>query len=790
MARAFALMCVAGLACSSATSLAQSIQQLEHISTRDPHHTCNSPTCGKANALRMRMEMGEIVTDIDDGPAGSFTRREAFSDTDLISVDLDIDLTPAPNPFISGSNEMVVRSNVNGLTQFTFMLRRQYTISSVTVGGVSVTPPGLPATNSYARTVTLNRAYNAGEEFTIRIAYSGVPANVGLGSINFTTQAGVPVMASLSEPYYAATWWPVKDGDVFQPGNNIDKSIGRISITAPDNLKSVSNGLLESTDVPAAGKRRYRWRTNYPTATYLYAFGTTNYNQWTVPYTYPLPGGGTGTMPVQFSIYPQSDNATNRAAWERVVQMLATFRPLFGEYPFINEKYGIYQFPFGGGMEHQTYSGQGGFGESLSAHELAHQWWGNAITCKTWNDIWFNEGLASYSEVLWAEFQPGSSGATARNNAVNARRPSTTDDSVYVYDTTSVNRIFSGTFTYNKGCWAIHMLRGILGDAAFFQSLKDLRIQYEGSAVTTNDFRDALEVSSGKELNPYFDAFIYGIGAPVYTVGSTMVNIGGQNYARISLRQTQPTNYGAAGVFPMPVQLALATSAGTSTVTLQNTARTQHYLVPVPAAVTGITIDPNNWILNDGKSPEIYVNGPVKVVAVSPAPDSSLQQSASNTAFAIALSENVNTSASAFTLTGPSGPVSTTFGLMGGNVTLTTVAPLAPGAYALTINASGVTTQAASIALDGEYISTLPSGDGLPGGNAVFAFTVVGAPCTDIDFNNNGVFPEDQDVIDFFNVLAGSSCPTCDTIDFNGNNVFPEDQDVIDFFTVLAGGSC
>jgi hypothetical protein len=788
MARALALVCAAGLA---SACVGQSIDQLEHVSERlGVHHHCNSPTCGKANALRMRMEMGEIVTDAEEGTGGSFTRREAFSDTDLISVDLDIEVTPAPNSFVAGTNEMVVRSNVNGLTQFTFMLRRQYTISSVTVNGVSVTAPGLPATNSYSRTVTLNRAYNAGEQFTIRIAYSGVPANVGLGSINFTTQNGVPVMASLSEPYYAATWWPVKDGDVFAPGNNTDKSIGRISITAPDTLKSVSVGLLESTDVPAAGKRRYRWRTNYPTATYLYAFGTTNYNQWTVPYNYPLPGGGTGTMPVEFSIYPTNDTPANRAAWEQSVQMLATFRPLFGEYPFINEKYGIYQFPFGGGMEHQTYSGQGGFGLSLTAHELAHQWWGNAITCKTWNDIWFNEGLASYSEVLWEEFRPGSSGAAARNAAVNARRPSTTNDSVYVYDTTNVNRIFSGTFTYNKGCWAIHMLRGILGDAAFFQGLKDLRTQYEGSAVTTNDFRDALEVSSGVQLDAYFDAFVYGVGAPVYAYGFQNVNIGGQNYARVSLRQSQATTMGAGGVFEMPVQVTLTTASGSSTLTVKNTARTQHYLLPTSAAVTGVAIDNGNWILNDGKTAETYVNGPAKIVGVVPAAGSSLQQSASATAVAITFSENVNAGAGAFTLVGPNGVVGTTVGVSSSVATVTSVSALAPGAYTLTVTDSGVTTQAAGIALDGEANATLPSGDGIAGGNAVFAFTVVGTPCTDIDFNNNGVFPEDQDVVDFFSVLAGSDCPTCDAIDFNGNGVFPEDQDVIDFFTVLAGGSC
>jgi hypothetical protein len=258
----------------------------------------------------------------------------------------------------------------------------------------------------------------------------------------------------------------------------------------------------------------------------------------------------------------------------------------------------------------------------------------------------------------------------------------------------------------------------------------------------------------------------------------------------VSLRQTQATTMGAGGVFEMPVQVTLTTASGSSTVTVKNTARTQHYLLPTSAAVTGVAIDNGNWILNDGKTAETYVNGPAKVVRVVPAAGSSLQQSASATAVAITFSENVNAGAGAFTLVGPNGVVGTTVGVSSSVATVTSVSALAPGAYTLTVTDSGVTTQAAGIALDGEANATLPSGDGIAGGNAVFAFTVVGTPCTDIDFNNNGVFPEDQDVVDFFSVLAGSDCPTCDTIDFNGNGVFPEDQDVIDFFTVLAGGSC
>ncbi len=513
--------------------------------------------CGKAHALQLRMQHG-LPTD-DGSPF--YAPREALNQTDVISNDLDIEVIPAngttPNT-ITGSNTMRVRSLVpmseGGLTEFTFVLRSQYTVTAATLNGETPVTPTLPGPNSYRRVVTLDRAYGEGEEFTLRVQYTGTPVSVGLGSIEFGTQAGVPVMASLSEPYYAATWWPCKDGDVFLPGDNSDKATLRFAITAPSNLRSTANGVLESVTPVAGGKMRYQWVTNYPLPTYLVAFGTTNYNVWTSPYVYPLAEGGTSTMPVEFHIYPQSDTPSNRAAWEQCIPMLEAFRPIFGEYPFINEKYGIYQFPFGGGMEHQTNSGQGGFGESLTAHELAHQWWGDYITCKTWNDLWLNEGFATYSEALWQERKPGSSGLPALHAAMASRRPTATSDTVYLYATNNINRMFSSNYTYRKAAWVLHMLRYTVGDGLFYDLLREYREVFGGGAASTEDFIAIASSVCGTDLSDYFQQWVYGGGAPAYNWGWQSAVINGRHYARVRIRQSQDVSYGVNGAFRMPVE--------------------------------------------------------------------------------------------------------------------------------------------------------------------------------------------------------------------------------------------
>lgn len=686
--------------------------------------------CGKACLLHKRFAAGLPPSDAYDG----VIEREPLGATDVLHNNLDIEIFPSTER-ITGSNTMTVRSLADGLAEFTIRLRSNYTITAAMLNDVTPVPPAsITATGSYGRRVPLDRVYNQDETFTLRIEYTGIAVSRGFGSIEFgTTSAGNPIVATLSEPYFAATWWPCKDGDFAEPGDNADKATLEFAITAPANLKSVANGVLLGFDDLSGSRRRYRYASNYPISTYLVAFSSTVYNSWTDVYAHPG-----GSMPLEYHVYPNSDTANNRAVWNLTPAMLDAFAPVYGYYPFINEKYTTYQFPFSGGMEHQTATGMGVFNESVTAHELAHQWWGDNVTCRTWHDIWLNEGFASYGEAIWLERKPGSSGIPALHAAMAARRPSDVSGSVWCPDVTSMNRIFSSNWTYRKGGWVLHMLRKVVGDDTFFQILSVYRATFEGSAATTDDFIAVASAVAGRDLGWFFSKWVYGIGAPAYDYGWQPAVINGQAYLRLYVRQRQDTDY---GMFTMPIDVRVDTADSSETHTVWNDALTEHFVIPVSAAPTGATLDEFNWILATGKSIVAYVNGPPKIVQTVPAPGAAIAADAAPDSVAITFSENATTNAAHYVVTGPSGVVPATFAYSAANLTTTLSFhdPLEPGEYTLTVSEQ-VRSAVANIQLDGELADTaspasLPSGNGQPGGAATISFRVR-PPCP-LDLNGD-----------------------------------------------------
>ncbi|MDX2115303.1 MAG: M1 family aminopeptidase, partial [Planctomycetota bacterium] len=614
---------------------------------------------------------------------------------------------------------------------------------------------------------TLDRAYASGEEFLLRVEYSGFPQNNGFDSIVFTTQGGQPLVSTLSETEFAYTWWPTKD-------DNRDKSTADMRYTVPSSLSVAANGKLMSVTPVAGGRSEWYWKTEYPTATYLYSFSTTNYARFSSTYDW-----GGGVMPLEFFIYPNSNTEQNRNGWLLCRDMLATFRTIYGLYPFINEKYGIYQFAFGGGMEHQTITGQGGFSESLTAHELGHQWWGDMITCASWNHIWLNEGFATYSEALWLERKPGSTGLPALHSAMASRRPSlATTLSVYIpepLDNADLNRIFSTSLSYRKPAWVLHMLRRVVGDATFFAILAEYRARFEYQSATTDDFRQVCEDVSGLDLFRFFDQWIYKGGYPAYSRAWRQVTVNGQTYIEVYLRQTQSA---ALPTFAMPMDIVVTPVSGAPfTRVVQNDARTEWFLLPVSSGVSTVQFDPTPWILSSANSSTTFVEGPPAIVRTVPEPGATLEPGAVS-AVDVFFHKSVSVPAGAVTVSGVAqGPVAGTLAYdpTTRRARLSFAQPLAPDTYTVRVLDS-VTETASGKALDGELASpsvpSFPSGNGEPGGIASFTFLVPPASCPgDADGDGDRDFADISSVLQFFSTVYTPSTGPGDanadgTVDF------------------------
>ena len=651
------------------------------------------------------------ATAAQTAPAWARAAEETADETDVQHYGLELEINPSLM-WLRGTNEITAISEVEGLQRFRFWLDSRLSIDRVTVDDEVVVWRRL---DQATVEVTLDRPRKQEESFVVTIAYSGFPA-LDTPGISFETRKGQPEVATRSEPWFAYIWWPVKE-------DNRDKATADITLIVPEGLVGVSNGLLVDTQT-GNGARRYHWRTAYPTAPYLFSAAVTNYNSFSD--TVLLDGR---SMPLQFFIRPESDNDDNRALCLRTRDMLKAFGGMFGTYPFIDEKYGIYQFSHGG-MEHQTNSGQTSFLETLSAHELAHQWWGDLITCATWHDIWLNEGFATYAEALWLEHEAGKGGAAALKNAMASRRPKDLSGSVYVHDTTSASNLFT-EFTYEKGGWVLHMLRHVLGDATFFSVLARYRTEYAYGAATTEDFRAAAEEVAGRDLSWFFDEWVYGGGAPFYNYSWREDQNADGRYLQIFVEQQQAAT---GPVFRMPLDVRIATVAGQTEISLLNDTVRKYYSLPVDAPVNSVLLDPGGWVLTAGTQLVAFVNPPPRIVEIRPTPGT-VAGIGAIAELEVTFSEGVIAHSSDFTLVGEQAgeiPLRFSYDRATATVQLLPERLLPADRYSLTIS-DAITGAGSGDALDGEIgdgsgEGVLPSGDGTPGGPAVVRFAVVRPP--------------------------------------------------------------
>ncbi|MGH7243389.1 MAG: M1 family aminopeptidase [Phycisphaerales bacterium] len=712
-----------------------------------------------------------------------FHDRDATGDTDVIHNSVTLEVFPVTQT-VTGTSVITLQSQVDGLTQFTFALAPALTPGQILVNGNAVLPP--VAAGARTRTLTLDRPYSIGEQIVVTIPYSG-PAPQNQSGVLWSSQDSQSVVSSLSEPFDAGTWWACKDGDYGLLGDNSDKATWELTITHDSALTAVSNGSLISTTPIAGNKTVSHWASSYLASTYLTCFSLAKYNNWNLTYQgAALPNSDPITFPLRFYIWSGFDTPARRAAWEKIVPMLDALRPLYGEYPFPAEGYGIYQFPFAGGMEHQTMTGQGNFAESVTVHELGHQWWGDNLTCRTWSDIWLNEGFATYTEALWAEHKPGSTGSSDLQLWMVNSKPAAAKvgGTVYCFDTSDENRLFDRDLTYLKGGWALHMIRGVVGDEKFFQILATWRAMYQGSAATTDNFRDVCEQVSGQSLEWFFDQWVFGIGAPSYGKGLRSILVNGKWWVRFHVRQTQSE---AWPIFTNPLLVTFATPSGSVCHTVKPIARTSFFVRssgPTPAS--DLFFDSNNWVLNYGIAGEEPLQGPPVVLQTTPVAGSSPVFASAPTTFTLEFSENVSTNLAQYELTRSGGspvPFSFSYTSATQTATLSFESKLSPSTYTLKLLSDPISVGTGQ-ALDGDVFAatdagSYPTGDGVAGttlaGSMILQITVTPGSCP-CDLNNDTTVDDADFVIfaDAYNTLITMAA------DFNGDGV-TDDSDFVIF---------
>lgn len=515
---------------------------------------------------------------------------------DMLNYKLDLSLAMINDGF-HGKMTMTMRlkENVDSLSLNAVGL----TFDTLRVDGIPKSFAFRSGTESF--TIFLGGTRLVGDTVRIEIVYRRTPGfprpSSRQGYYFFRDTIGLPsnLGYTFSEPYDARFWMPCYD----QPW---DKATSDINITVPTGYVAASNGKLLGTTNNGNGTTTWRWRERNQIATYLMCLTVSQFTISSLPYI-----KSTGdTIPIQYYAWRTftvggntfTDSANFAPFLPRVREMIQTFSTPFGDYPF--DKYGMTTIvPFGYlGMEHQTISTINRYyatSEWVVSHELAHQWWGNNVTCGTWADIWLNEGFATYSEALWKE-HIGGFPELKRYMLDTLQRFQFGSWQGAIYDPVSQGFNLFDQVVYSKAGWVIHTLRGVLGDSLFFRTLKAFQTRWAGKSAVTAELKAVVDSIAQRDMSWFFNQWIYGRGWPMYASRFTW----SADTIRLTIQQQQQAGW---PTYTMPIRVRAYYGAQQRDYIVHDSLRSQTFRLPLNVQPDSVVLDPDGWILKQIVAP-------------------------------------------------------------------------------------------------------------------------------------------------------------------------------------------
>ena len=488
---------------------------------------------------------------------------------------------------ISGEAVVELRFVRGGVTEFALDLASEAGGKGMTVS--EVTSAGAPVRFTHQSdrlAISLASPPPAGElrEFTIR--YHGVPAGgLRIGANKY----GERTFFSENWPNRARKWLPMID-------HPYDKATSEFIITAPVKYQVVANGLLlEELDL-GDGRRRTHWKQSVPIASWLNAVGVAQFSARRFD---RIRG-----ISLQTWVFHQDRDAGVVTFDSPARQAFEFYRDHIGPFPY-EKLASVEAAGLGGGTEHASAifygerSVNGRPATNLVAHEIAHQWFGDSVTEKDWDDVWLSEGFATYFTLLCTEHYEGRdafvAGLKRSRDLVFALEKKNPGIAVRHNNLSDMRKVLN-QIVYQKGGWTLHMLRGVIGTDTFWTGIRDYYRRYRDANASTGDFRRVMEEDSGKDLAWFFDEWLNRAGSPVLE-GSWQYDAASKKIA-IDLAQMQP---GDAYRVPLEVGVSDPGAVRPRIEKIEMTTKQQAFQIAADKEPDAVALDPNTWVLMEAR---------------------------------------------------------------------------------------------------------------------------------------------------------------------------------------------